>query len=135
MPRGSDLTPLGQFTESIQRPDRPKPPDNGGELLQLTAWTDFYRATLIVKCSALGPGGLQRRPVGSSNLSQPGLTRRKTFVERVWFESTFADFAAPTYYGREVNLRRILIHMIEEYARHCGHADILRELIDGSTGY
>jgi len=25
--------------------------------------------------------------------------------------------------------------MIEEYARHCGHADIIRELIDGTTGY
>lgn len=33
-----------------------------------------------------------------------------------------------------VNLRWILLHMIEETARHAGHADILRELIDGSTG-
>ncbi len=32
------------------------------------------------------------------------------------------------------NMRRILIHMIEETARHAGHADILRELIDGQTG-
>ena len=31
-------------------------------------------------------------------------------------------------------LRRIVIHMIQEIARHNGHADILRELIDGSTG-
>ncbi len=38
--------------------------------------------------------------------------------------------------GREpVDLRWIYLHMIEEYARHCGHADILRELIDGTTGY
>ncbi|MBA3739333.1 MAG: DUF664 domain-containing protein, partial [Actinobacteria bacterium] len=28
----------------------------------------------------------------------------------------------------------ILIHMIEEYARHNGHADLIRESIDGSTG-
>ena len=34
-----------------------------------------------------------------------------------------------------VDLRWIYIHMIEEYARHCGHADILRELIDEVTGY
>jgi uncharacterized damage-inducible protein DinB len=34
-----------------------------------------------------------------------------------------------------VDLRWIYIHMIEEYARHCGHADIIRELIDGTTGY
>jgi hypothetical protein len=31
-------------------------------------------------------------------------------------------------------LRDIVVHMIEEYARHCGHADLLRERIDGRTG-
>ena len=31
------------------------------------------------------------------------------------------------------SLRWILIHMIEEYARHCGHADLIREAIDGDT--
>jgi uncharacterized damage-inducible protein DinB len=34
----------------------------------------------------------------------------------------------------EASVRDILIHMIEEYARHCGHADLLRECIDGRTG-
>ena len=33
-----------------------------------------------------------------------------------------------------VNLRWVLMHLLEETARHAGHADILRELIDGSTG-
>jgi uncharacterized protein DUF664 len=33
-----------------------------------------------------------------------------------------------------INLRFIIVHMIEEYARHCGHADLLREVIDGETG-
>ena len=32
------------------------------------------------------------------------------------------------------NVRWILVHMIEEYARHCGHADLLREAIDGEVG-
>ena len=36
--------------------------------------------------------------------------------------------------GWQPNLRWILIHMIEEYARHCGHADLLRQRIDGSVG-
>ncbi|WP_369168387.1 DinB family protein [Streptomyces sp. R28] len=36
--------------------------------------------------------------------------------------------------GVEVSLRWVLIHMIEEYARHNGHAYILRERIDGVTG-
>ena len=36
--------------------------------------------------------------------------------------------------GRECTHRYILVHMIEEYARHNGHADLLRERIDGVTG-
>ncbi len=35
---------------------------------------------------------------------------------------------------RPVSLRWIMIHMVEEYARHNGHADLLREQIDGSVG-
>jgi uncharacterized damage-inducible protein DinB len=40
----------------------------------------------------------------------------------------------PTRDGRHVDLRWILLHLIEETARHNGHLDILRELIDGRTG-
>jgi uncharacterized damage-inducible protein DinB len=36
--------------------------------------------------------------------------------------------------GRAPSLRWIVVHMIEEYARHNGHADLLREAIDGETG-
>ena len=36
--------------------------------------------------------------------------------------------------GRPRNVRWIALHMIEEYARHNGHADLLREAIDGATG-
>ena len=36
--------------------------------------------------------------------------------------------------GEPVSLRWILVHMIEEYARHCGHADFLRERLDGKKG-
>ncbi|MFD6165245.1 DinB family protein [Oerskovia sp. NPDC060287] len=36
--------------------------------------------------------------------------------------------------GDRWNLRWILIHMIEEYSRHNGHADLIREAIDGSAG-
>jgi uncharacterized damage-inducible protein DinB len=35
---------------------------------------------------------------------------------------------------RVMSLRWVYVHMIEEYARHNGHADLLRERIDGSTG-
>ncbi|MEO7752393.1 MAG: DinB family protein [Terracoccus sp.] len=36
--------------------------------------------------------------------------------------------------GEAFSLRWIVLHMVEEYARHNGHADLLREAIDGSTG-
>jgi uncharacterized damage-inducible protein DinB len=36
--------------------------------------------------------------------------------------------------GEPCSLRWILVHMIEEYARHNGHADLIRELVDGSVG-
>ncbi|HUJ05906.1 MAG TPA: DinB family protein [Streptosporangiaceae bacterium] len=41
-------------------------------------------------------------------------------------------FVAPR--GRVFDLRWVYLHMIEEYARHNGHADIIREQIDGVTG-
>lgn len=41
--------------------------------------------------------------------------------------------ARPGRHG-PTNLRWILVHMIEEYARHCGHADLIREAIDGRVG-
>jgi uncharacterized damage-inducible protein DinB len=44
------------------------------------------------------------------------------------------DRTAPHPRLGEVDLRWILTHMVEETARHNGHADIVRELIDGATG-
>jgi uncharacterized damage-inducible protein DinB len=34
----------------------------------------------------------------------------------------------------QIAVREVLMHMVEEYARHCGHADLLRERIDGRVG-
>lgn len=44
------------------------------------------------------------------------------------------EFSAIAARGERRSLRWILLHMIEETARHAGHADITRELIDGSVG-
>jgi Protein of unknown function (DUF664) len=74
------------------------------------------------------------------------------FAERAGAETDFATFIAEcdlarqatdgrsldeTFVGRHgqtIDLRWVFVHMIEEYARHNGHADILREQIDGVTG-
>ena len=52
------------------------------------------------------------------------------FVERA--ESLEVVSTHPT--RGPITLRELLVHMIEEYARHCGHADLIRERSDGRTG-
>jgi len=49
-------------------------------------------------------------------------------------EADLDAVAAAARHGRRPSLRWILLHMIEEYARHNGHADLIRESIDGRTG-
>jgi uncharacterized damage-inducible protein DinB len=73
-----------------------------------------------------------------------GATPDPEVVEEAWrtwrAEVAFAeDYVAGTddlgTLGRtQTQLRDVLVHMIEEYARHCGHADLLRECIDGRVG-
>ena len=66
------------------------------------------------------------------------------FYKRVWAHSDATIEALPLdgighvpWWGddNEVTLHRILVHMIAETNRHAGHADIVRELIDDTTGY
>jgi uncharacterized damage-inducible protein DinB len=60
--------------------------------------------------------------------------------EEVAYAEAFVERApsldlVSTHPTREpIVLREVLVHLIEEYARHCGHADLLRERIDGRTG-
>jgi uncharacterized damage-inducible protein DinB len=44
------------------------------------------------------------------------------------------DPAAPSGYGHGADLRFVLLHLINETARHAGHADAVRELLDGTVG-
>lgn len=61
-----------------------------------------------------------REAVANASLDDSGRFTRQDDVE---------------YYGTsKVSLRWILVHLVEEYARHNGHADLLRERIDGATG-
>ncbi|MEZ5246974.1 MAG: DinB family protein [Acidimicrobiales bacterium] len=53
---------------------------------------------------------------------------------RVTRAASLDDLSSRTHpSGEHWSLRWILVHMIEEYARHCGHADLIRESIDGDT--
>jgi uncharacterized damage-inducible protein DinB len=55
-------------------------------------------------------------------------------VARAVTAATRLDDVFPCGRHGELSARWVLVHMIEEYARHNGHADLLRELIDGTTG-
>jgi uncharacterized damage-inducible protein DinB len=63
----------------------------------------------------------------------------RAWHDEVAFAEQFArdtdlDFVGRDGAGEPVSLRELLVHMIEEYARHNGHADLLRERIDGRIG-
>jgi Protein of unknown function (DUF664) len=56
------------------------------------------------------------------------------FAERFVAGADDLGVVARTSRDEPIALREVLVHMIEEYARHCGHADLLRECIDGRVG-
>jgi uncharacterized protein DUF664 len=55
-------------------------------------------------------------------------------VDRILLAADLDAERPPEPRDAAVNLRWILAHLLEETARHAGHADIIRELLDGSTG-
>ena len=63
------------------------------------------------------PGRLRPRPAGRRLGRQPGPALQSTRID-----------------GRPFTLRWVLLHLIEETARHAGQADLLREAIDGTVG-
>jgi uncharacterized damage-inducible protein DinB len=56
------------------------------------------------------------------------------FAEKFVADSPDLGIRSTMRDGASIALREVLVHMIEEYARHCGHADLLRERIDGRVG-
>ena len=59
--------------------------------------------------------------------------RREVLHARVVYEKLDLDELIEVH-GEETEVRDIVVHLVEEYARHVGHADLLRECIDGRTG-
>jgi uncharacterized damage-inducible protein DinB len=81
------------------------------------------------------------------DLDFDGATGDQACVDQAWealrAEQEFADRFVEatddlglvvTYHHGRISLRELLVHLIEEYARHNGHADLLRERIDGRLG-
>ena len=60
--------------------------------------------------------------------------RREVAAADAWLAGDVAMDAEVPLADETTPVRDILVHMVEEYARHVGHADLLRERIDGRTG-
>ncbi|MET1072344.1 MAG: DinB family protein [Umezawaea sp.] len=165
--------------------ERTDPPLEADERASLSAFLDYHRDTLALKCAGLTDEQLRTRAVPPSPMSLLGLVRHLTEVERGWFGNRVARRNLPPLYysdpdnpdgdfddvdtadvaeafatwrttcaesrdivagvdsldflgkrgnGDDVSLRWIMLHLLEEYARHNGHADLLRERLDGATG-
>jgi uncharacterized damage-inducible protein DinB len=64
----------------------------------------------------------------SHQLWQEEIAYAREVLERTDLDAVVDVHAEPS------EVRDIVVHMIEEYARHCGHADLVRECVDGRTG-
>jgi hypothetical protein len=67
-------------------------------------------------------------------LWQDAVARSRAAVAEALAEGGLDRPARRTHWTRTPSLRRLLIDMVEEYARHVGHADLIRESVDGLVG-
>ncbi|MGD8200055.1 DUF664 domain-containing protein, partial [Ornithinimicrobium sp. W1679] len=84
----------------------------------------------------LGPPSPPPPPPSSHGRWERAVARSRSVVEDLVGRGPEAlGRTYPAWDGQaQVTLRWLLTHMVEEYARHNGHADLLRELVDGQTG-
>jgi uncharacterized damage-inducible protein DinB len=78
--------------------ERTDPPYEAGERSMLTAWLDYHRATLAMKCDGLDDDQLRRRAVPPSSLSLLGLVRHMADVELNWFRRVLDGQDVPGHY-------------------------------------
>jgi hypothetical protein len=67
-------------------------------------------------------------------LWQDAVARSRELLAAALADGGLDRLAPPLAAGFRPSLRRIMIDLIEEYARHVGHADLIRESIDGLVG-
>jgi hypothetical protein len=105
---------------------------SGTTLLWLVGHLADAETTWVVRRFAGEPG----TPAASSTVAEAVSAYRATWarVDAIVAAASLDDECADIGDAPQVNLRWVLAHLLEETARHAGHADILRELIDGETG-
>jgi hypothetical protein len=126
---------------------------NEPEREMLLDWLDWHRATLLRKCAGLDaarqvfrgeqvPDLYYRSDAPDADFEEADAAGAEEDLERYRAECRAVDAAlegaklGDTFTLREktTSVRWMWQHLVEEYARHNGHADLLREVIDGSVG-
>ena len=126
------------------------PPTNmtlGGMLMHLARVEDGWFSEVVAETEKLEPwASMPWSAEWDTAAAETGDALRSLWAERVEASrrvvaeqleagASALDATHPARGGQaEVSLRWVLVHMIEEYARHNGHADLLRQSIDGETG-
>lgn len=119
----------------------------GGMLMHLARVEDYWFAEVVVEGGKIDPWASMAWAAEWQSAGQrTGDELRRLWADRVAASRQVVDvrlaagesaLAAthPAWDGQgRPSLRWVLVHMIEEYARHNGHADLLREALDGQTG-
>ena len=96
--------------------------------------TTFGRETEALPCDEDDEDADLRVDLGESTEDIVAFYRRARAAADVVIGELALDDTGTAWSGETVSLRWVMIHMIEETARHAGHLDIVRELIDGVTG-
>ena len=126
-----------------QLAERPSPPSNLSLLGLIRHLTKVERIWFRIHFATTPAEPLFDPSLGKDadfELIDPAEAR--TAYEALIAEWTLSDKAAAgrsldeqfTFNGEPSTLRMIYIHLVGEYARHCGHADLLRQQLDGVTG-
>jgi uncharacterized damage-inducible protein DinB len=116
----------------------------GGMLKHLARVEDHWFSEVVAEGGKIAPwSSMDWAAEWSNHIDQSGEQLRQLWEERVAVSRAVvaAELTAglsathPVRNGQgQVSLRWVLFHLIEEYSRHVGHADLLREAVDGQTG-
>ena len=137
----------GLTDEQLAAPLPPTAMTLGGMLKHLARVEDNWFSEVVAEADKPEPWASMPWAAEWEHFTEdPGDELRRLWAERVAASRQIVagqiahgpsalDATHAAWDGRgHVSLRWVLVHMIEEYARHNGHADLLRESIDGETG-
>jgi hypothetical protein len=116
---------------------RSSPVASGTSLLWLTRHLAYAESTWVLGRFAGRSGDVPPNEVPEGDTVAAAVEAYRATWEAVDEVVAGASFDDPCEVGEgrpTVDLRWIMGHLLEETARHAGHADIIRELLDGSTG-